>query len=811
MALDLYSLLSLPTTSKGFTKSRPSTRVQESDGSASPARKIARLVGDSDSASASRSSKHTGPIIIQTEGAKPEQLLENNGPTFASMRNSIREILTRPNHGLTSSYEKIYNECRYIVTLAKDGETLYGRVKEELEKVTSKAAADLIAGADHENWISLFVSICRWFEGQVSLLKSLLTYLNQVYVPSASGVLEISDLAYGIFAQKVFSAPQISSSIQAELSKWLNTERNKSCDSMDIDDHHNLVKSLVQHLITHSQYTPFEEFYLKETRAFYVAESAHLAEGIMKTKATDFFDHVEKRIEEEMTRARSLLPSASWSLVREATEEALMTDRMQWLASNTLEPYIKDEKMETLGKMYELFKRVAGTKTLCLAFRAHVQESVEGIIKKTPDDEIVVKLLAFKASVDCATAKAFVDTPSSDAASTSKLPETVPNKEFAYASDDGFTTAFKVVETTKPAEMMARHLDKIMRKGQGSSTDAAFEQKLDEVLSLYRYSDDKDVFRTFYHRQLAKRLLLQKSASNDFEQGMLQKLVKHYDADFGLAMDMFKDLELSRNLMDEYRVKLPQGSNVSVMVLQQRTWPFTKPESQIDLPLKMQDELNIFKALYKTKHGSRVLNWDHALATVTMTARFRTETKELSLSLYQAIVLLLFNEEDTLGLSDIAERTRLADDDLRRTLQSLACGKKKILTKQPKGGSVGDLDLFTWNGAFTDPRAKIHINSIQAKPTPQETAHTQHTIEGDRKYHLEAAIVRIMKARKSMPLEHLIAATIDAVKNHFLPNVVQIRDRILSLIAQEYIEERGEEDVEDHHLDLATGLSNFER
>lgn len=50
---------------------------------------------------------------------------------------------------------------------------------------------------------------------------------------------------------------------------------------------------------------------------------------------------------------------------------------------------------------------------------------------------------------------------------------------------------------------------------------------------------------------------------------------------------MFKDLELSRNLMEEYRTKLPPESNVSVMVLQHSAWPFTIPKGSIDLPLKV--------------------------------------------------------------------------------------------------------------------------------------------------------------------------------------------------------------------------------
>lgn len=41
----------------------------------------------------------------------------------------------------------------------------------------------------------------------------------------------------------------------------------------------------------------------------------------------------------------------------------------------------------------------------------------------------------------------------------------------------------------------------------------------------------------------------------------------------------------------------------------------------------------------------------------------------------QAVVLMLFNDADTLSLADIAAGSGVEDKELRRTLQSLACGK----------------------------------------------------------------------------------------------------------------------------------------
>lgn len=51
-----------------------------------------------------------------------------------------------------------------------------------------------------------------------------------------------------------------------------------------------------------------------------------------------------------------------------------------------------------------------------------------------------------------------------------------------------------------------------------------------------------------------------------------------------------------------------------------------------------------------------------------------------------------------------------------------------------------------------------------------------------------------MKARKELTYEQLKAATIDAVKGHFVPEVSIIKQRISSLVEQEYLS-RDEDDM----------------
>ena len=65
-------------------------------------------------------------------------------------------------------------------------------------------------------------------------------------------------------------------------------------------------------------------------------------------------------------------------------------------------------------------------------------------------------------------------------------------------------------------------------------------------------------------------------------------------------------------------------------------------------------------------------------------SRLPVSSCDMCASVPQAVVLMLFNDADTLGLPEIAEGTGIEDKELRKTLQSLACGKVRVLQKEPK-------------------------------------------------------------------------------------------------------------------------------
>ena len=144
---------------------------------------------------------------------------------------------------------------------------------------------------------------------------------------------------------------------------------------------------------------------------------------------------------------------------------------------------------------------------------------------------------------------------------------------------------------------------------------------------------------------------------------------------------------------------------------------------------------------------------------------------------------MLFNgigPDGNLSYTDIAAATGLIDAELQRTLQSLACAKSRVLTKHPKGRDVNPTDTFTFNAAFWDPKYRVKINQIQLKETKEENKETHERVYQDRQYETQAAIVRIMKSRKTMTHQNLVAEVINATKGRGMVEMNEIKKNIES-------------------------------
>ena len=106
----------------------------------------------------------------------------------------------------------------------------------------------------------------------------------------------------------------------------------------------------------------------------------------------------------------------------------------------------------------------------------------------------------------------------------------------------------------KSPEYLSLFIDDKLKKGVRGMSDQEIEYVLDKTMVLFRFIQDKDIFERYYKQHLAKRLLLNKSSSDDLEKSMISKLKTECGCQFTSKLEgMFKDISLSNTLNDEFK------------------------------------------------------------------------------------------------------------------------------------------------------------------------------------------------------------------------------------------------------------------
>lgn len=98
----------------------------------------------------------------------------------------------------------------------------------------------------------------------------------------------------------------------------------------------------------------------------------------------------------------------------------------------------------------------------------------------------------------------------------------------------------------------------------------------------------------------------------------------------------------------------------------------------------------------------------------------------IHLGTVQAVVLMLFNDADQLSYKDILEQSGIADEvELKRTLQSLALGKSRVLLKDPKVCfTARHLSLFVLCSLSTLMSARNKVGPRYACSSLMQMCHT---------------------------------------------------------------------------------------
>lgn len=285
---------------------------------------------------------------------------------------------------------------------------------------------------------------------------------------------------------------------------------------------------------------------------------------------------------------------------------------------------------------------------------------------------------------------------------------------------------------------------------------------------LVVYVRDKDVLLEHYQGRMARRLLGGSEMSMETEQQWIQL----FKMDIGHGTThrletMYKDITKA--------APTPFGGN-SLRLLNMAAWPLGAlvHEGGWKVPNTLQP---MAEAFAKSVGEQKKLTFLSGHDSVTLATTFGTKKVTLTMTSLQASVLLAFDEmgKEVLTGAEIEAAVGIKGPVLKGVLHSLTATKVPLLVSGPEGFSIVK--------TLATPLLNVRIPS---PPFVEKKAAVGEQVEQGRAFALDGAIVRVLKARKQILYQDLLAEIVRQLSHLFLPQPSVVKRRLEGLIEREY-------------------------
>ncbi|KXT04828.1 hypothetical protein AC578_9730 [Pseudocercospora eumusae] len=680
------------------------------------------------------------------------------------------------------------------------GEDLYHRLNEYLRKHLRAVHEEMVNHAD-EALLTFYIKEWKRYTQAGMYNNHLFRYLNRHWVKremdeGKKDVYDIYTLHLVRWKEDMFGSTQ--NAVMDAVLRLVEKQRNgETIEQSKIKD---VVQSFVSLGIDDADSTKttldvyrtyFEKPYLEATSAYYEKESQQF---LAENAVVDYMKKAERRLDEEKDRVPLfLLPEIMVPLMK-TCENALIAKHASTLRDE-FQILLDNDREEDMARMYKLLARIQdGLDPLRTRFENHVRQAGYLAVEKVADQG---ESLDPKAYID-----ALLEVHTQYAALVQNA--FTGESEFVRSLDNAcreYVNRNKVCakNSNRSPELLAKHADNVLKRSTKATEEDDMEKMLSQVMTIFKYIEDKDVFQKFYSRHLAKRLVNSTSASGDAETSMIAKLKDASGFEYTNKLQrMFQDMQTSRDLNNSYETWVADnidkedrkdGVDAYYQILGTGFWPLQPPTTPFSPPTAIIKTYERFSNFYTHKHGGRKLTWLWHLCKGEIRANYVKMNKvpyTFQVSTYQMAILLLFNDSDTVAYDEIAELTSLEKATLDPSIGIML--KAKVLTAKPEGAPPQSGTSYTLNLGFKNKKLKVNLNVAIKSEQKQEVEDTHKTIEEDRKMLMQSAIVRIMKSRKTMKHSQLVSETIAQIKNRFSPKVSDIKKCIDILIEKEYVE-----------------------
>jgi cullin 3 len=513
--------------------------------------------------------------------------------TWEKLSSAIDEIYNR--NASILSFEEVYR-CGYNLVMGKHGSMLYDGVRSSLLKHLEKSALTIYE-CNNEN---LLETIAKEWQDQTTafnMIKDILMYMDKSFcTPQKKPTVMV--LALQLFREAVINHQNIRQRMRQTLLEKISLERVGCIIDREV------LKQLTSMMLAlgaagSTVYEEeFEPFFLAETEHFYQQESL---DYLTRNSCAEYLQKVEQRLSEESDRLHNYIGSITEGKLRRILDQELLVRHAQTLLdmeSSGLTAMLHEDRIEELKRMYTLFSRVTSCIDLMREhFGRDVVRSGLNILSSqdTGKDPVafVRLVLDLKSKFDLIIRESFRT-----------------DKKFIKQLKDSFETF--VNKDHRCASYLASYIDELLRNNSQGSTEAEIETKLDQAIVIFKHIADKDVFENYYRKLLSKRLLSNKSASDEVEKSMLVRLKAECGYQFTSKLEgMLLDMNISKTVMDTFRTS-PQMRNtlveLDVQLLTTGYWPLT-PSSNFRMPGQLSQSIQVFQHYYCERNSGRKLSW----------------------------------------------------------------------------------------------------------------------------------------------------------------------------------------------------------
>ncbi len=487
----------------------------------------------------------------------------------------------------------------------------------------------------------------------------------------------------------------------------------------------------------------FERPFINATKKYYQDESSQF---VAKNSIVEYMKKAEARLAEEEQRVQMYLhPDIAMPLKR-CCNQVLIADHAN-LLRDEFQALLDSDREEDMARMYSLLSRIPeGLDPLRMRFETHVRNAGLSAVSKVAADAekldpkvYVDALLETHTQYWALVKRAFNDEPEFTRSLDNACREFVNRNEVCKAGSN------------KSPELLAKYADFLLKKSGAGVEEAELETRLVQIMTVFKYIEDKDVFQKFYSRMLARRLVHTSTSSDDAENSMIGKLKDACGFEYTNRLQrMFQDMQISKDLNTGFKehVQAIEGSSLDgqYSILGTGFWPLSPPTTTFAPPAEIQTDCEKFSRFYKNKHEGRKLTWLWQLCKGEVKTNYCKNSKTpytFQVSAYQMAILLLFNDKDKYSYDEIASATQLSSEFLDPSLGIIVKAKVLLMSSQD-GDKIGPGKTFSLNYDFRNKKIRINLNVGMKSEQRQEEAETNKTIEEDRKLLLQVCSVLLI-------------------------------------------------------------------